>query len=297
MKYTESVIRREALIYETRNSFQKYSSGHYQAARRRGILDDVCSHMKVIRNNNHTLKGAKAEALKYTLRGDFQKGSKGTYLWCLRNNHLDEVCSHMARLVRKPIIFSLCEDTALLYNTRKEFQDKDASIYMKAMNKGWLNEICSHMANGLIKYSDDEIIARAKLYDSRSEFEEGDPRGYDLVRNRGLNDVAYSHMSNRIGGFDPTKSAILYYISINDGQAYKIGITNYTVNKRYRRQRGEDLGKIKIIKEWEYIIGKDAHKMEQRILKDYAYAKWTGDDLLANGNSEMFDRDILGLDI
>lgn len=38
------MLRKEALKYNTRGSFQKGSKA-YQAALRRGLLDDICSHM------------------------------------------------------------------------------------------------------------------------------------------------------------------------------------------------------------------------------------------------------------
>ena len=54
---------------------------------------------------------------------------------------------------------------------------------------------------------------------------------------------------------------------------------------------------IVVIKEWDYPIGYDALDMETRILSEYKYAKYAGADILDSGNSELFDRDILGLDI
>lgn len=42
----EADVAEEALKYETRSEFQKGSSGAYTAARSRGILDEVCAHMK-----------------------------------------------------------------------------------------------------------------------------------------------------------------------------------------------------------------------------------------------------------
>ena len=93
-------------------------------------------------------------------------------------------------------------------------------------------------------------------------------------------------------GFDKNKSAILYYLSINDGQAYKIGITNRDVSRRFNKV---DLEKIKIIKTWEYPLGIDAYKKEKEILKIYSYAKYEGDPLLTDGNTELFNFDILGL--
>lgn len=93
-------------------------------------------------------------------------------------------------------------------------------------------------------------------------------------------------------GFDKNKPAILYYLSINDGQAYKIGVTNRDVSHRFNKV---DLEKIKVIKTWEYPLGIDAYKKEKEILKIYNYAKYEGDPLLTNGNTELFNFDIFGL--
>lgn len=48
INWDEKMIRKEALKYNTRNDFKKGSNA-YRSAQRKGILDDVCSHMK---NNN-----------------------------------------------------------------------------------------------------------------------------------------------------------------------------------------------------------------------------------------------------
>lgn len=90
-------------------------------------------------------------------------------------------------------------------------------------------------------------------------------------------------------GFDKTKPAILYYFSIND-KAYKIGITNLTVEKRYNNV---DLSKIKILYIKEFIKGEDAYKVEQKLLKKYSKYKYTGPDLLQSGNTELITKDIL----
>jgi len=94
-------------------------------------------------------------------------------------------------------------------------------------------------------------------------------------------------------GFDDNKPAILYYLSINSGQAYKIGITNKTVEQRFS---SKDLSKIKVINTIEYSIGIDARKAERTILREFKFAKWSDADLLENGNSELFKYDVLGLD-
>ena len=96
------------------------------------------------------------------------------------------------------------------------------------------------------------------------------------------------------GGFDSSKPGILYYLSINNGEAYKIGITNRTVKERYS---SNDYRKIKIIKTWKYEFGNDARLREQEILNTFKYAKYEGTSLLEScTNKEIFSYDVLLLD-
>ena len=98
------------------------------------------------------------------------------------------------------------------------------------------------------------------------------------------------------GGFDHNKPAILYYLKVtgdNGEVAYKIGITNRTVQQRFC---ADDLSKIEVITTTEYKIGRNAHKEEQRILNEFKELKWNGEKLLKSGNTELFSRDVLGLD-
>jgi len=90
-------------------------------------------------------------------------------------------------------------------------------------------------------------------------------------------------------GFDPIKKGTLYYLSVNDGEAYKIGITNYTVEKRYS---ATDMETIKVLKTWDFAVGADAYRFEQLILKKFSMYKYTGLPLLGSGNTELFHTDI-----
>lgn len=94
-------------------------------------------------------------------------------------------------------------------------------------------------------------------------------------------------------GFDISKPAFLYYLKVCGGIAYKVGITNRTIEERF----GGDMSKIDILKTWYFEDGLEAKIKEQRILKEFKYAKWTGSNLLSDGNSELFAFDVLGLDI
>ncbi len=112
------------------------------------------------------------------------------------------------------------------------------------------------------------------------------PSNHENSRNGGCPECSESGFRDHIPG-------ILYYLSIDNGKAYKIGITNYSVEERYTKK---DLEKIKILKEWKYEIGKDARTKESVILKEFDYAKYQGDELLSNGNTELFDRDVFHMD-
>ena len=53
---------------------------------------------------------------------------------------------------------------------------------------------------------------------------------------------------------------------------------------------------IKIIKVWKFANGQECYDKEQEIIKEYSEYKYSGDNLLKNGNSELFSKDILLLD-
>ncbi len=94
-------------------------------------------------------------------------------------------------------------------------------------------------------------------------------------------------------GFDGNKPAILYYLKIENGLAYKIGVTNSSVEERFKKY---ELPRIVIVSTWSYEVGFDARSAENEILKKYSKYKYLGKPLLSSGNTELFNRDILGLD-
>jgi hypothetical protein len=79
---TKEVCAKEALKYSSRSEFQTEGKRFYIAARRRGWLDDICSHMEYLRNpsNELTLERCAEEARKYETRTDFATGGTGFYI-------------------------------------------------------------------------------------------------------------------------------------------------------------------------------------------------------------------------
>ena len=92
------------------------------------------------------------------------------------------------------------------------------------------------------------------------------------------------------GMFNPSKATILYFLSINDGQAYKVGITNKTINERFTVK---DLKSIVVLDTLSFPNGRDAYLMEQKILKHYHNHKYTGTNLLESGNTELLTINII----
>ncbi len=94
-------------------------------------------------------------------------------------------------------------------------------------------------------------------------------------------------------GFQPNKSAILYYLKITTDTnqvLYKIGITNRTVNERFNLT---DLSKIEIVKQKVYENGQDALDWENKLKRKYKEYRYQGPNVLESGNTELFTEDII----
>jgi len=91
-------------------------------------------------------------------------------------------------------------------------------------------------------------------------------------------------------GFNLNSPAILYYIKIKMFNLYKIGVTNNSVETRWKN----DPGKIEIIRMIPFEDGKLCQQVEQLILKRYKHMKYYGDPILTSGNTEIFEGNVLG---
>jgi len=97
-------------------------------------------------------------------------------------------------------------------------------------------------------------------------------------------------------GFDPTREGRLYYIRVYDrvfGTLYKIGITNHSVSRRFLPY---ELEKITIVAHWYFTEGHRAHRKEGEILRLFEQSRYKGENVLLAGNTELFIKDVLGLD-
>jgi hypothetical protein len=140
-KRTLEDLKKESLKYKTRYEFQKNSPA-YQAASKRKILDQICSHMSIV-YRDWTYESMREEALKYSTRTEFAKNSPA-YQVAIKRKVIDQICSHMT-FKYKYWDFDKIRMEALKYKTRYEFQKNSAGAYQSAYNTNCLDSVCSHM--------------------------------------------------------------------------------------------------------------------------------------------------------
>jgi hypothetical protein len=100
-----------------------------------------------------------------------------------------------------------------------------------------------------------------------------------------------------LSGYDQTKPGSLYYIAVktDDGRIlYKIGITNLTIERRFPVA---DRARIRVVKIWRFDIGQRAAEREAEIISEFSRYRYYGPAILVgSGNTELFTKDVLGLD-
>ena len=99
--------RIEALKYNTRGEFNKYSASAYQSARVNNWLNEICQHMKAIYKPHGywTLETCKADAKKYISISEWHYNSACAYRYAREHNYLKECCQFMGKKwTRRPKI-------------------------------------------------------------------------------------------------------------------------------------------------------------------------------------------------
>lgn len=93
------------------------------------------------------------------------------------------------------------------------------------------------------------------------------------------------------GEYNQTLPTILYYLKVNNGDQYKIGITaKNTVEERFSLT---ELEKIEILLKVLFPTGKEAYDVEQKLLSVFSSYKYKGAPILISGNSELFTENVL----
>lgn len=144
-KWTKEKCLQESLKYKKRTIFAKESGSAYNASRKNGWLDEVCSHMEIIDKKPKgywTKDRCKLEAGKYNTKKDLYNNCPGAYMSMLKNKWLDELCPHMR--TKKPNGYwtrERCVEEGGKYESKKEFREKNKSAYITASKNNWIKYI------------------------------------------------------------------------------------------------------------------------------------------------------------
>lgn len=91
-------------------------------------------------------------------------------------------------------------------------------------------------------------------------------------------------------GFNTGKPGYLYYLYLPEVKAYKIGITNFSIEDRYLIYERKQFIVLKLKY---YADGSKAKAIEQWLIRRYAKYRFTGNNPLNSGNTEMFNKNVL----
>ncbi len=267
----------------------------YNAAIRMGVQEEA---FKGLENGREkwTLATTRAAAAPFPSQQQFKRALPGAFKAAIKNGWLNEICAHMIYdvehwTVEKAKARVLERD----YATRNEVKENDPRLYDAVYSHGWADDVFGHIPISFQLWTLEKVLEAAEPFETIRDFRDACPKAYDAaVTNKWLKHIR-QRLKRGSTGFNPDKAGIVYYIRIEHvvyGRLYKVGVTNYTVADRFE---GERLN-LKEIKVWRFDDGEDALKMERQLLSDHKADKFDGDKVLRNGNTELFPRDVLGLD-
>lgn len=268
-RWTDDELAAEVLKYPTRGELKKGSPSAYFAAYRRGLLDQICSHMEPTRRLR-TDEELAAEALPYSTRGEFCKGSPAAYQAARKRGILDKICGHMEHV----LIYWTDEDLAaeaLPHSTRIDFQRGSAYAYIAALRRGILDQICSHMEPMRRSWTDEDLAAEALPYSTRGEFQRGSKRAYSVARRRGILDQICSHMKPAGRRSD---NNMVYIWQVGGLPIYKVGTSSYRLGSLRMDQVAETIGFESNLITLHKTKKGEARKLEKELLKIGCPQNW-----------------------
>ena len=142
-------LKKEAKKFKTRTDFKAKSSLAYHSACRKGVLDEVCGHMTLIKNPKGTWTKERVlkEAKKHKTRTCFQKNSKGAFAAATRNGWLEEVSKTFAELKHEKGYWTkeIVLKEAKKYKSIKVFRKKSPKAYAAAFRLKVIDQATAHM--------------------------------------------------------------------------------------------------------------------------------------------------------
>lgn len=188
-KWDEENLEVEALKYGTRTEFQKKSYGAYQAAWRRGLLSQICSHMTENYSHNKkerkwNLETLKAEASKYKTRKEFRQKNDSAYNTALRKNVLDVVCEGLAVTCFSGPEIELLNMVKQRYPAAKTLRDRQVKIKNKPHIGGFDIDIFIPEINKGIEFDGKYYHSLQGLAKNRKHWPIQDVEKYHEIKDR-----------------------------------------------------------------------------------------------------------------
>ena len=242
IKWTDEMLATEAAKYKARGAFKEGNASAYAIALARGILDDICAHMKspYIHWTDEMLA---VEASKYETRSAFKKENAKAYSVARTRGILDDICAHMKNgyLLWTDEMIAV---EAKKYKTRIAFKNGSHGAYQAACTRGILDDVCTHMETLLTDWTDEVLAAEAAKYETRGAFKEGNPNAYGAAIRRGILDSICAQMESGLGSGD--NDTVYMWRAANEWfngkPVYKIGVTSWRLGDKRIQQVARDSG-------------------------------------------------------
>jgi hypothetical protein len=194
----------EAIKYTSRKEWASSNNDSYIAAKRRGIVEECCSHMEVDKVElEWTKERCIEEAKKYTSRKQWRDNSIVSYnISNRKNGWVDECTNHMVDVKKPNDYWTLerCKAEALKYSSRKEWRANSGGSFCRANKNGWINECCGHMimkTKPMRYWTLERCIEEAKKYNTLTSWIKNDSGSYHAAyRNKWVKECV-AHMVNK----------------------------------------------------------------------------------------------------
>lgn len=141
-KYTKEVCAQIAKKYKYRVDFIRGDKLVYNAASRKGFLDEICAHMQ-LKRQMPTKEECERIANQYKTVTEFNKKDKNIYRYIRRKGWFAELCAHMKKRVywtKESVVVE-----AQKYQSRMAFRKGSLGACNYAVKHGLYELCCAHM--------------------------------------------------------------------------------------------------------------------------------------------------------
>ncbi len=146
----------DASKHGTKAGWRNSDGGGYDAARRKGWLDQCSKHMLSTAESKRaahlvwTLDKCLEDAARFKSPAEWSRQSGGAYSSAQRNGWLDKCQAHMEPSYKPNGYWTLerCIEEAEKYETKADWARGNISSHSIALRNGWMDECASHMFLG-----------------------------------------------------------------------------------------------------------------------------------------------------